>query len=543
MKGDSIVAWEARRVVLQEELDARKGQAERNRMGQFATPPGLAVDILRYARDRLGGTEGVRFIDPAIGTGAFYSALLTAFPRSAVAAAVGYEIDRHYGAPAAELWNGSGGLDLRLEDFTRADPPPPADKLDLLICNPPYVRHHHIPNPEKQRLKARARQAAGPELNGLAGLYCYFLLLCHPWMAEGALAGWLIPSEFMDVNYGAAVKRYLLDKVTLHHVHRFDPNEVQFGDALVSSAVVWLSNRKPPADHAVRFSYGGSLLRPCVERPVPAAVLRRSAKWTRYPVEENHAAATGPVLGDFFKIRRGIATGGNRFFILSAEEIERRGLPRELFRPILPSPRYLAADEVAADAHGNPLLERRLFLLDCRWRADLIKERQPRLWSYLEAGRAQGITEGHVCRHRTPWYAQERRAPAPFVCTYLGRNGTKRGRPFRFILNHSRATAANVYLMLYPTPPLAATLERDPVQARQVWKLLNGISPQTLLGEGRVYGGGLHKLEPRELANVPVPAIAELLPGAALPPEPEQRELFAATPPPPGARSPTERDP
>lgn len=521
-------------MALQEELDARKGQAERNRMGQFATPPGLAADILCYAKDRVGVGESVRFIDPAIGTGAFYSALLATFPRSAIGAAVGYEIDPHYGAPAAELWNVSGGLDLRLADFTRAGPPPAAQKLDLLICNPPYVRHHHIPSREKQRLKEAVRQAAGLELNGLAGLYCYFLLLCHPWMADGALAGWLIPSEFMDVNYGAAVKRYLLDSVTLHHVHRFDPNDVQFGDALVSSAVVWFSNRKPPPGHAVRFSYGGSLLSPRVERLVPAAVLRRSAKWTRYPLEEDRPPATGagpgPVLGDFFKIRRGIATGGNRFFILSADEIERRGLPRELFRPILPSPRYLDTDEVAADAHGNPLLERRLFLLDCRWRAHEIKARQPRLWSYLEAGRAQGITEGHVCRHRTPWYAQERRPPAPFVCTYIGRNGTKRGRPFRFILNHSRATAANVYLMLYPEPPLAAILERDPVQTRHVWTVLNGISTQALLGEGRVYGGGLHKLEPRELANVPAPEIAALLPGAAPPPEPRQRELFAAAP-------------
>jgi hypothetical protein len=42
----------------------------------------------------------------------------------------------------------------------------------------------------------------------------------------------LIPSEFMDVNYGAAVKRYLLNKVTLLHIHRFDPHDVQFGDAL-----------------------------------------------------------------------------------------------------------------------------------------------------------------------------------------------------------------------------------------------------------------------------------------------------------------------
>ena len=521
---EGIVDREARRLALQRELDAGKDQAERNRMGQFATPPALAMDILRYAHERIGKSGGVRFIDPAVGTGSFYSALLAVFPRVRIEA-VGYEIDRHYGAPAARLWNASG-LEVRLNDFTRADPPQDAERFDLVICNPPYVRHHHIPNVEKQRLKARARQTGGLEINGLAGLYCYFMVLSHPWMAQDALAGWLVPSEFMDVNYGSVIKRYLLDTVMLRHIHRFDPNDVQFGDALVSSAVVWFSNREPHPEHAVRFTFGGSLDRPRVDRLVPLAVLRRTAKWTRFPMEEHEAPAAGPVLGDFFKIRRGIATGGNRFFILPAAEIERRGLPPELFRPILPSPRYLAEDEVPADDRGNPRLDRRLFLLDCRWGAEEIRDRHPRLWSYLEAGRAQGITEGHICRHRTPWYAQEKRAPAPFVCTYIGRSDNPRRKPFRFILNHSRATAANVYLMLYPKGPIAGVLEDDPAVKRAVWEALNAIRPQALLGEGRVYGGGLHKLEPKELANVPVPALATLLPAAMRSREPQQGELF-----------------
>ena len=513
--------------MLQGQLDSGKNQVERNRMGQFATPPELAVDILSYAKAHLDENEEVRFIDPSIGTGSFYSALLRVFPRSSINAAVGYEIDSHYGIPAANLWEKTG-LDVRLTDFTQAESPPDAERFNLLICNPPYVRHHHINSSEKQRLKARMQEACGMRISGLAGLYCYFLGLSHAWLADEGLAGWLVPSEFMDVNYGAAIRRYLLSEVTLLHLHRFDPNDVQFGDALVSSVVVWFRKAKPPPEHQVRFTYGGSLDCPRLERLVPAKVLARSPKWTRYPEKEEADGANVPVLGDFFSIKRGLVTGSNQYFILTPEEIELRGLPREAFRPILPSPRYLQKDEVPADKDGNPVLKRCLFLLDCRLSEAQTRRKYPALWKYLEEGEALGVAKRYLCRHRTPWYTQEDRPPAPFVCTYLGRSDTKNGRPFRFILNHSRATAANVYLMLYPKEPIAQALDEDPTLKKRLWEFLNEIHPQAMLGEGRVYGGGLHKLEPRELSNVPVAAFSELLPAQArLQPE-KQRELFVA---------------
>ena len=521
----SITKQEQRRLAVQAERDEVKDPAERNRMGQFATPTKLAVQIIEYAKGQLNETETVRFIDPAIGTGSFYSALLKVFPAGRLTCAVGYEVDPHYGEPAAKLWQGTM-LDVRLEDFTRAAPPSDKGKFNLLVCNPPYVRHHHIASREKRRLKALIKAACGIEVNGLAGLYCYFLGFAHQWMADGGLAGWLIPSEFMDVNYGASVKHYLLDKVTLLHIHRFDPKEVQFGDALVSSSVVWFSKKEPLVDHKVRMTYGGSLLRPSLERRVSVDTLRRDPKWTLYPMKENYAESNTPVLADFFTIRRGLVTGGNGYFILSTEEIEERGLPSEVFRPILPSPRYVPDNEILTDRAGNPVLERRLFLLDCRLPEGKVKQRHPMLGAYLEEGKAQGIAERYICRHRSPWYAQEHRPAAPFLCTYLGRSDKKNGRPFRFILNHSNATAPNVYLMLYPRRVLDRAIAESPLLKRQVWDFLNGISPKEMLDEGRVYGGGLHKLEPKELGRVPAAALADLLPGTEGQDEPKQLELF-----------------
>ena len=517
--------FEAERLTLQQGLDKQLDAASRNRMGQFATPTSLAVDIQRYAKRCLGQAEKVCFLDPAIGTGSFYSALLNVFPRTRISSAVGYEIDPHYGDPARKLWCKTG-LEVHIEDFTRAEAPSPSERFNLLICNPPYIRHHHIINDEKQRLRARTWNTCELEINGLAGLYCYFLGLSHSWMAENGLAAWLIPSEFIDVNYGVSVKRYLLDKVTLLHIHRFEPNDVQFGDALVSSSVVWFRNIPPQTEGSVRFTFGGTLERPNQERLIPTDMLRHNPKWTRYPMKEDHTPKTGPVLADFFRIKRGLVTGNNRYFILSEREIECRGLPIAAFKPILPSPRYAPDNEILCDPVGNPLLEKRLFLLDPPWTEKEIREEYSKLWSYLEEGRAEGISARYICRHRTMWYTQEQRPPTPFVCTYLGRSNKKNGRPFRFILNNSKATAANVYLMLYPREPFERALSDSPELKRRVWEYLNQICPQAMLGEGRVYGGGLHKLEPKELGNVPAEALVELFPALRNLLLGKQRELF-----------------
>jgi hypothetical protein len=66
--------------------------------------------------------------------------------------------------------------------------------------------------------------------------------------------------------------------------------------------------------------------------------------------------------------------------------------------------------------------------------------------------------------------------------------------------------------MLYPKPALAKMLLEKPELLKEVWQALDRISDEALMGEGRVYGGGLHKLEPRELGNALAERILEVLP-------------------------------
>jgi len=100
---------------------------------------------------------------------------------------------------------------------------------------------------------------------------------------------------------------------------------------------------------------------------------------------------------------------------------------------------------------------------------------------------------------------------APFLCTYMGR-GAKEKRPFRFIWNRTAATATNLYLLVYPRDHLARVLRSRSERAAEVFEFLCGISGVDLRNAGRVYGGGLHKMEPKELGAISVDALVRMIP-------------------------------
>lgn len=495
---------EKEREELQQKLDSQKTQKERNRLGQFATPYSLARDIMKVMKPMCKGAC-TSLIEPSMGTGAFYSAFLDVFD-SRAGHALGFEIDSHYCLPSKELWQGKD-ITIRQEDFLKASPGD-GDVYDMLVANPPYVRHHHIDSKEKERLQSLVMSRTGIRISGLAGLYCYFMLLSSVWLKEGGLSCWLVPCEFMDVNYGKALKKYLVDNVELLRIHRFSTHDSLFPDALVSSCVVIFRKGKP-SGRDVSFTSGESLCSPSAVMTVGLENLGCDLKWSG--LFEGHCLERhkGYTLGDFFTIKRGIATGDNDFFILNEETVKEYSIHSRFLFHILPSPRYVEGNVIQSGDSGQPLLDKKLYLFSCPLSEKDVETKYPGTWQYIQRGKEKGVDKRYICSRRTPWYSCEERRPAPFVVPYMGR-GKSANRMFRFIRNNSDAITTNVYLMLYPNSDYSNCL-KDRNVLDEVWSQLNSIPTEKIVMGGRVYGGGLHKIEPKELMSVPASQIASVL--------------------------------
>ncbi|MEI7899232.1 MAG: hypothetical protein WCK89_03200 [bacterium] len=107
---------EADRAEAQDEADSRKGATERNKLGQFSTPFLLASQMVKHAVSFLEPGTRLRFLEPAVGTGVFYSALLRTVKAAQIGSATGCEIDPSYGDIAQKIWQPQG-LEIISCDF------------------------------------------------------------------------------------------------------------------------------------------------------------------------------------------------------------------------------------------------------------------------------------------------------------------------------------------------------------------------------------------------------------------------------------------
>lgn len=464
--------------------------------GQFWTPDWVADAMVAYAVQG----EADTLFDPGVGAGAFLRAGKRL--RGPSLKLRGREID-----PAALVAASESGLTqedlagVELRDFALH---PPQEKYSSIVANPPYVRHHRLSETAKIALHCFARDLIGRSIDGRAGLHVFFLLRCLNMLTpEGRLA-FIVSADICEGVYAKTLWSWIAARFCLDAVVTFAPDATPF-PGVDTNAVLFLVRQAAPKKQFawVRVATAGedSLTRwikaglPHVPKFDTLEITDRNAEegfatgLSRAPTNSN---STRYCLGDFARVMRGIATGQNDFFFMTAKRAEELEIPKRYFIPAIGRMRDIKTEPFTNDdlqeleAANRPT---RLLSL-----GNEPREKLPAvLQRYLQIGEEAKIPECTLIATRNPWYRMERRTPPPFFFAYLGR------RAVRFIRNQTDAVPLTCLLCIYP-------FDSSPENIERLWRVLSDARTLANLRlVGKSYGDGSLKVEPRSLQRLQLP--------------------------------------
>lgn len=374
--------------------------------------------------------------------------------------------------------------------------------MDAVIGNPPFVRYQrHIG--EARDLSKQAALRQGVRLSNLASSWAALLVhACGFLKPEGRLA-MVLPAELLTVAYAEPVRNWLKERFGQVHLVMFD--RLQFDDAIEKVVLVLAAGEGGCDAFSLYYLDDASDLAQVRPMSNHAAPVLEGGKWTHLFLSNKqrtlfHQVSTDEftTLGDYGSPELGIVTGANAFFTLSETVRLQYGLNPEAGQVVKicpPGTKHLKGLAFSM-ATWNRLRDAgdRVWL----FRPD-VNDSTPEVLAYVAEGKRLEVDGAYKCSIRTPWWRPPIVSPPDLFFTYMSH------RYPRLIANTAKTTFVNSMHGLRLKPGV-------PRESRDALPLL-AFNSVTMLGaevNGRSYGGGILKMEPREAAALPVPNFAAL---------------------------------
>ena len=485
---DGIVLREISRAVqagedpLGELFQAIRPAATRRQQGAIYTPAPIVSAMVGWAE---GMGKFHRVVDPGAGSGRFLIAAARKFPTAEL---VAVESDPLAALILRTNLTQAGLIHrarIHVQDYRWVDVAS-IDGRTLYIGNPPYVRHHDITQSAKLWF-GKAASRLGLNASKLAGLHVHFFLRTMELAQRGDCGCFITAAEWLDVNYGSAIRKAMLDGLGGQALYILEPKVAVFPETMTTAAIVCFKPREWMAGMEVKGVRSlDELAHLQGGRKIPRGELLRTSRWSVLVRPGAKQPRNYIELGELFRVHRGQVTGANDVWIVSGETPE---LPATVLFPAVTRAVEIISSrgELTDSSQLRKVIDLPVDL------SEIEPEWIPAVKRFIAWARARGADQTYIARHRLAWHSVGLYAPAPVLATYMGR------RPPAFALNRCGARHLNISHGLYP---------REPMTAGTLRALVTWLNSNVALAQGRAYAGGLVKFEPGELERVTIPPLA-----------------------------------
>jgi len=464
--------------------------SNRKSLGQFFTPFQVAYFMSEWLIDTK--KRKISLLDPAAGLGVFSRAIEKAIQDKNINLKVEHhlkEIDNFISSKLSTILSPlNGKVFVYNEDFLKIS----WDKhYDAIIANPPYYKHHFIEN--KEKICSEISKQAKHNFSIQNNIYCWFLIKSLELLKEGGKLVFIIPTEFLNSNYGAQIKDYLKNSGIVLHLINVNFTETVFNDALTTSIII-LAHKKKNKFNKINFYTVNKteelkdlnfFLKTQPHKTYKTSILDPKAKWRNY-FNGNHNKIKKENLlsfSTFGNFSRGIATGANTYFTLSSVEVEKFNIPNECLIPCITKANQVKGLTFNQE-NFNQLNKsgKKVYLFD----GEKYQDNQ-NCKKYIKLGEDQNIHKRFLTRNRDPWYALEKREKSFLWACVFGRSGLK------FIWNNSNCRNLTCFHAFYPT-----VFGKKYLHILFIY-LYTKLSKQLIDLEKREFGAGLGKYEPNDI--------------------------------------------
>jgi hypothetical protein len=425
--------------LLQTLFEAALDRDNRFHRGIVYTPTKSVEKVLAAGLAELNhrNSTPLRIADPSAGSGAFLVQLATSCPEEFEL--VGIDPD------GAALRVARQRLDLLKATSRRSLPAVTlleglaqkhllsAGAFDMIVGNPPYVRHEGRLSPAEgfqQNLAetlglARSDKRIARLVCGRADLYATFFVLAISAVRPGGVVAFITSDSWLDTRFGVDLQSIALEcceQLTIHG----EPNERAFGAAGVNTVITVMRRRRVTGTTSVHFVPSGEhASETTVAAPNPgkwAARYLRGGTATRNL--QNHPLMIP--LSSVAQLTYGNKPGIRPFFVLPAaaapEMVDERFL-----RPVLASSKELQTYALDPNAlahslfvcpHSQIELERLGFHRTLHWIRQGAAKKTTRGARHTQEGIAWPAVES-VRNNRPEWHCISPRPPGDFVIPSL----------------------------------------------------------------------------------------------------------------------------